>query len=141
MNWIKWLCDSLAVRTVLLVVAVVAIAEVATFSLVFQHGKTTHVSRTARYVSGQIRLLQTVLPGLDATAREQLESTDPGEQWLRLRPDSAAVPPNAPAFDFAEDLAADLEHLLGQDIELRHAGLVPGAACGLAFTQPVSAGG
>ncbi len=129
MNWIKWLFDSLAVRTVLLVVAVVAIAEVATFSLVFQHGKTTHVSRTARYVSGQIRLLQTVLPGLDATAREQLESTDPGEQWLRLRPDSAAVPPNAPAFDFAEDLAADLEHLLGQDIELRHAGL--GARSGL----------
>ena len=96
-----------------------AVAEVATFSLVVHQGKASHVSRTARYVSGQIRLLQTVLPGLDTEARAQLESTDPGEQWLRLRPDGPAVPSKVPSFDFAEDLAADLERLVGQPVALR----------------------
>ena len=31
-----------------IVVAVVAVAEIATFSLVFNHGKASHASRTAR---------------------------------------------------------------------------------------------
>ena len=119
MKWFKWLFDSLAVRTVLLVVAVVAVAEVATFSLVFHHGKASHASRTARYVSGQIRMLQTVLPGLDIEAREQLESTDPGEQWLRLRPDNPDVQLRVPELDFAQELEADLERLVGQRIDVR----------------------
>ena len=129
MKWLKWLFDSLAVRTVLLVVAVVAVAEIATFSLVFHHGKASHASRTARYVSGQIRMLQTVLPGLDAETREQLESADPSEQWLRLRPDGDGVPTTVPDFDFAEELAAGLKRLIEQDIELRQAG--PGVRGGL----------
>lgn len=129
MNRLKWLFDSLAVRTVLLVVAVVAVAEIATFSLVFNHGKVSHASRTARYVSGQIRLLQTMLPGLDNQARQRLEEAALGEQWLRLRPDGADVPANKPEFEFAEELDSDLERLLDQKVELRDAG--PASRSGL----------
>lgn len=133
MNRLKWLLDSLAVRTVLLVIAAVSVAEIATFSLVFDHGKASHASRTARYVAGQIRLLQTVLPGLDDEARENLESTDPGEEWLRLRPDGAAVPPIAPDFGFAQELSADLERVLGEKIELRQEGPVSRSGLWIGF--------
>ncbi|WP_153110451.1 ATP-binding protein [Propionivibrio limicola] len=122
MKRIKLLFDSLAVRTVLLVIAVVVVAEIATFSLVMQNERVTHKDQTARYIAGQVRLLQSVLPGLNDAARERLESPVPGEQWLPLRPDSRGVPPRAPEFGFARDLANELERMLGEKIELRHAG-------------------
>lgn len=133
MTKLKWLLDSLAVRTVLLVLAVVAVAEVATFSLVIHHGKASHIGRTARYVTGQIRLLQTVLPGLDTEARAQLESTDPGEQWLRLRPDGPNVPSRVASFDFAQELAVDLTRQLGQNVELRIGPAEPRSALWIGF--------
>ena len=61
--------DSLAGRTLLLVLAVVAVAEIATFSLFYQQGRRSHGHQTARYVAGQVRLLQSLLPGLDDGAR------------------------------------------------------------------------
>ncbi|MEI7611499.1 MAG: HAMP domain-containing sensor histidine kinase [Betaproteobacteria bacterium] len=118
----KMLPASLATRTVLLVIAIIAIAEVASFSLVFHHGRVTHTNRTVQYVAGQIRLLQTVLPGLDASARQRLSSTDVGEQWLQLRPDGASVPEHEPKFGFARRLGRDLGLLLGETVSLRHAG-------------------
>jgi two-component system osmolarity sensor histidine kinase EnvZ len=113
---------SLATRTVLLVIAIVAVAEMATFSLIFHHGRTTHTHRTAQFVAGQLRLLQTVLPGLDAGARQRLATTETGEQWLQLRPDGDLVPQHEPKFQFASHLATDLKRILGDPISLRHAG-------------------
>ena len=113
---------SLAARTVLLVIAIVAVAEMATFSLIFHHDQTTHVSRTVQYISGQIRLLETVLPGLSPEARQQLSETDVGEQWLQLRPDGTSVPDNEPSIGFARHLKGDLERALGAPVSLRHAG-------------------
>ncbi len=118
----KVLPASLAMRTVLLVIAIIAVAEFATFSLVFHHGRVTHTQRTAQYVAGQIRLLQTVLPGLDVSARQRLASTDVGEQWLQLRPDGTSVPEHQPKFGFASRLGSDLGTLLGDPVSLRHAG-------------------
>ncbi len=129
MKGLRRLFDSLAVRTVLLVLAAVAVAEVATFSLVFQHGRDSHNRQTAQFVAGQVRLWQTVLPGLDAEARRRLEAADPGEQWLQLRPAGDGVPAHAPQFGFARSLAAGLERILGEAVELRHAG--PGQRSGL----------
>ena len=111
--------DSLALRTVLLVVAVIAVAEITTFSLILDNRGTDHKNRTARYVAGQIRLLQTVLPGLDAEARQRLEMAEPDEQWLQLRPDGGQIPPHAPQFGFARELGKDLRHTLREEISLR----------------------
>ena len=58
----KWLPSSLAARTVLLVIAIVAVAGWVTVSLVFRKGEIAHVRQTTQFVVGQIRLLQTVLP-------------------------------------------------------------------------------
>lgn len=122
MNPFKFFSDSLAVRTVLLVIAAVAVAEITTFSLFDQNRRNTHKHQTVRYVAGQVRLLQGVLPGLDAASRERLESAEPGEQWLQLRPDGDQVPPREPEFGFARALAEDVERVLGEPISLRHGG-------------------
>jgi len=111
--------DSLALRTVLLVVAVIAVAQVTTFSLILDNRGTDHKNRTARYVAGQIRLLQTLLPGLDEEARARLEMAAPDEQWLQLRPDGGQVPPQVSRFGFARDLGKDLRHMLREEISLR----------------------
>ncbi len=111
--------DSLALRTVLLVVAVIAVAQITTFSLILENRGADHKSRTARHVAGQVRLLQTLLPGLDDEARRRLELAEPDEQWLQLRPDGVQVPPRAPEFGFARELAKDLRHTLGEPVSLR----------------------
>ena len=114
--------DSLAARTVLLVIAVVAIAEYTTFSMVLDNDRTRHLRQTTQFVAGQVRLLQTVLPGLDSDARRRLEAADVGEQWLQLIPDGDAVPENEPAFGFAGRFASHLTRILGEPVLLRHAG-------------------
>ncbi len=111
--------DSLALRTVLLVVAVIVVAQITTFSLILDNRGTDHKNRTARYVAGQIRLLQTLLPGLDEEARRRLEMAEPDEQWLQLRPDGGQVPPHSPQFGFARELGKDLRHILREQINLR----------------------
>ena len=65
----KLLPSSLAARTVLLVIAIVAVAEWVTFSLVLKKGDVAHMRQTTQFVVGQIRLMQTVLPGLADEAR------------------------------------------------------------------------
>jgi two-component system osmolarity sensor histidine kinase EnvZ len=114
---------SLAARTVLLVIAVIAVAEVATFELIGHFRRASHMSQTTQLITGQVRLLQTVLPGLDAEARRRLSAADAGEQGLQLRPDGASVPPHRPEFGFAKRLAGDLGERLGEPVMLRHAGL------------------
>lgn len=118
----KLLPSSLAARTVLLVIAIVAVAEWVTFSLVFRKGEIAHVRQTTQFVVGQIRLLQTVLPGLDAEARRRLEERDVGEPGLQLVPDGPAVPEYSPRFGFASDLAERLETKLDEPVVLRHDG-------------------
>lgn len=110
---------SLAARTVLLVIAIVAVAEMATFSLVFQKEKSAHMRQTTQFVVGQIQLLQTVLPGLDDEARRKLEEKDVGEPGMQIFPDGDAVPKLEPKFGFASDLAGHLEHRLGEPVVLR----------------------
>ncbi|MBL0167047.1 MAG: hypothetical protein IPP85_07810 [Propionivibrio sp.] len=105
----KLLPASLAARTVLLVIAVVAVAEIATFALISQHRMATHMSQTVRFVGGQMRLLQSILPGLDVEARRRLSVADSDPQSLQLRPDSESVPARVPEFGFARHLAAELE--------------------------------
>ena len=125
--------DSLAVRTVLLVIAVLAVAEITTFSLIYQNRGSDHRNRTARYVAGQVRLLQDLLPGLDPEARRRLELAEPDEQWLQLRPDGGQVPPRAPEFGFAHELARDLGRALGEPVSLRHAGPDPRSGLWIGF--------
>ena len=127
MNGLRRFFDSLAGRTLLLVLAVVAVAEVATFSLFFQQGRKLHGHQTARHVAGQIRLLQSLLPGLDARARQRLEAAAPGEQWLQLRPDGTDVPPDAPDSIFARRLGERARQILGEPVELRQAGQARGS--------------
>ena len=112
--------DSLAARTVLLVIAVLAVAEYATFSIVLHNEKVIHARRVTQFVAGQIRLLQTVLPGLDDQARHQLEKSEINEQWLQLRPDGDWVPRHKPQFPFADRLSEQLSQLIGETIILRN---------------------
>ncbi|MDR2613763.1 MAG: HAMP domain-containing protein, partial [Candidatus Accumulibacter sp.] len=114
--------DSLAVRTVLLVIAVVAVAEFTTFSLIYQYRGAVHKHQTVRYIASQIRLLQSMLPGLDETSRRHLEEAEAGEQWLPLRPDDGQAPIVEPKFGFARALAEDLRRSLGEEISLRQPG-------------------
>lgn len=125
----KLLPVSLAARTVLLVIAVIAVAEVTTFSLVGHFRKNAHMAQTAQFVGGQVRLLQEVLPGLEAAARRRLAAGDGSEHGMQLRPDSAAVPQHEPRFGFARRLAGELSERLGEPVQLRHAG--PGQRSGL----------
>jgi two-component system osmolarity sensor histidine kinase EnvZ len=114
--------DSLAVRTVLLVIAVVAVAEIATFSLISRYRVAVHERQTVLYITSQIRLLQSMLPGLDETSRRRLEEAEEGEQWLPLRSDDGQVPSMEPESGFAYALAKDLRRSLGEEISLRHPG-------------------
>ena len=125
----KLLPSSLAARTVLLVIAVAAIAEVTTFTLLTRHRQTVHLSQSIRFVAGQVRLLQAVLPGLDDATRQRLESAEAGEEGLLLRPDGDFVPQHEPDFGFAQRLAVGLNEQLGETVRLRHAG--PGQHSGL----------
>jgi two-component system, OmpR family, osmolarity sensor histidine kinase EnvZ len=118
----KFLPVSLAARTVLLVIAIVAVAEISTFSLLTHFRRTSHANQTVQFIAGQVRLLQTVLPRLDADARRRIEATEVGEFGLQLRSDTANVPTHEPEFGFAHRLAADLDPLLDQAVTLRHAG-------------------
>jgi len=118
----KLLPNSLAARTVLLVIAVVAIAEITTLSLIFNQGRTAHGRQTVEFIAGQIRLLQTVLPGLDSDVRARLSAADIGEQGVQLRPDGASVPVHEPDFGFARELARGLKHQLDEPVLMRHAG-------------------
>jgi two-component system osmolarity sensor histidine kinase EnvZ len=113
---------SLAVRTVLLVIAAVAVAEITTFSLIFQNRSAVHKNQTVRYIAGQVRLLQSILPGLDAESRQRLEETEAGEQWLQLRLDDDQVPTDEPQFGLARLLAEDLQQVLGEPVSLRQSG-------------------
>ncbi|MDR2786806.1 MAG: HAMP domain-containing protein [Candidatus Accumulibacter sp.] len=106
----------------LLVIAVVAVAEVTTFSLIFQNRLTAHKQQTVRYIAGQVRLLQSILPGLDEKSRRRMENAEPGEQWLQLRPDDGRVPVKEPEFGFARLLAVDLQQALGEPVSLRYPG-------------------
>lgn len=116
----KLLPSSLAARTVLLVIAVVAVAEMTTLSLMFNQGRTDHLRRTVEAVAGQVRLLQTVLPGLDDAARTKLEDAEPIPGRLQLRPDDDFVPRREARFGFARGLARHLERTLGEPVRLRH---------------------
>lgn len=118
----KWLPSSLAARTVLLVIAIVAVAEWVTFSLVFRKGDLAHIRQTTQFVAGQIRLLQTVLPGLDEEARRKLEEREVGEPGIQLFPDGDVVPKFSPRFGFASDLAEQLERKVDEPVILRHDG-------------------
>lgn len=120
---------SLATRTVLLVIAVIAVAEVATFSLIGHFRRSAHMSQTVQFVAGQVRLLQLVLPGMDATTRHRLASAEAGEHGLQLRADGAAVPHREPQFGFAHRLSDELTARLAEPVRLRHAG--PGQRSGL----------
>ena len=111
--------DSLAVRTVLLVVAAIAVAEYATFSIVLHNEQIAHMRQTTQFVAGQIRLLQAILPGLDDETRHRLEDADVGEQWLQLHPDGDSVPESEPQFRFASHLSQRLGERLGEPIVLR----------------------
>ncbi|MDR2450710.1 MAG: HAMP domain-containing protein [Candidatus Accumulibacter sp.] len=111
--------DSLALRTVLLVIAVVAVAEITTFSLIHQYRIAEHKHQAARYIASHVRLLQSMLPGLDAASRRRLEEAEAGEQWLPLRHDDGRVPTVEPESGFARVLAGDLRRALGEEILLR----------------------
>jgi two-component system osmolarity sensor histidine kinase EnvZ len=118
----KFFPDTLAARTVVLVVAVVAIAEIATLSLFFHQRSAAHRQQTTQFIAGQVKLLQTVLPGLDAEARRRLAANDVGEPGLKLRTDAEGVPEREPRFGFAQRLSQDLEALVGGPVTLRHSG-------------------
>jgi two-component system osmolarity sensor histidine kinase EnvZ len=118
----KFFPASLAARTVLLVLAVVAVAEITTFSLIFQNRITVHKNQTVRYIAGQVRLLQALLPGLDDFSRQRLEEAGADEQWLPLRPDNDAVPSSPAEFVLARPLAKELQKALGEPVRLRHSG-------------------
>ncbi|WP_300451026.1 ATP-binding protein [Accumulibacter sp.] len=120
---------SLAGRTVLLVVAVIAVAEFATLSLIGHFRRSSHINQMVQLVASQVRLLQIVLPGLDDESRRRLSAVDAGEQGLQLRPDGADVPPQSPRFRFARRLAAELGERLDESVLLRHRG--PGQRSGL----------
>jgi two-component system osmolarity sensor histidine kinase EnvZ len=110
---------SLAVRTVLLVLAVLAVAEITTFSLIFQNRRAMHKHQTVRFVAGQVRLLQALLPSLDAESRRRLEEAEAGEQWLSLRPDDGQAPAEEAQSGFARELARELRQALGEPVSLR----------------------
>lgn len=124
----NFLPSSLASRTVLLMVAVVALVELVTFSLIDHTRRALHINRTAQFISGQVHLLQTVLPGLDRESRRLLASGVAGPEGMQLV-SGATPPPSMPAFRFGHRLAGELQQRLGDEIILRHAG--PGKRAGL----------
>ena len=113
---------SLAARTFLLILVVIAVAEYATFSLLDRNRNSSHMRRIVSQIAGQVRLLQTVLPGLDGDARQRLEAADVGEPDLRLRPDGDSVPTHQPDFGFGQRLSEELEQVIGGAVTVRHTG-------------------
>lgn len=132
MTW-KLLPSSLAGRTVLLVVAVIAITEIATFSLLSLFDRAVHVSRTEQLIVGEVRLLQLVLPGLDRETRQRLTAVDGGERGLNLRPDGQNVPEHRADFAFAHRLANKLAKRLGEPALLRDGGHGPHSGLWIGF--------
>lgn len=124
----KLLPASLAARTVLLLIAVIAVVEVATFEFIGQFRRSSHMNQTVVMVAGQVRLLQTVLPEMDGKTRRQLAAADQGD-GLRLVPDGPGVPGHEPRLGFARRLASELNLRLSDPVVLRHAG--PGQRSGL----------
>lgn len=120
--------SSLAARTVLLLIAVIAVVEFATFELIAQFRRSSHTNQTAVVVAGQVRLLQTVLPGMDGKTRRQLAAADQGD-GLRLVADGPGVPGHEPRLGFARRLASELNLRLSDPVVLRHGG--PGQRSGL----------
>jgi hypothetical protein len=92
--------SSLAGRTVLLVIAVIVVAEVATFSLIGHFRRTSHVNQTVHLIAGQVRLLQDVLPGLSEESRRRLSAADDSGPGLQLRADGPYVPGHQAQFRF-----------------------------------------
>ena len=121
MNIRRFFPASLAARTVLLVFAVVAVAEYTTFSFLLHNRRAAHINQTVQFVAGQVRLLQNVLPRLGESERQRFAKTEGGEQWLQLRPDGDFVPKNEAKFGFARRLRADLTRQLGEPVLLRDA--------------------
>ncbi|WP_300318612.1 ATP-binding protein [Accumulibacter sp.] len=115
----RLLPSSLASRTVLLVIAVIIVTEVATFSLIGNFRRNAHLSQTVQLIAGQVQLWQTLLPQLDAESRRRL-AADGGEHELQLRPDDSKVPEQQPHFRFARRLADDLVGRLGSSVLVRH---------------------
>lgn len=123
----KLLPASLAARTVVLIVAVVAVAELATLALVGEVRRSAHLTQTTQLVAAQVRLLQTVIPGLDAAARSRLAAGgEPGDDGappaLQVVADGPAVPTDVPDFGFGRRLADSLAQQFGETLLLRHAG-------------------
>ena len=112
---------SLATRTVLLVVAIVAVAEWATFSVMFRNRNSLHSDQMVRSIAGQINLLQRVLPSLDPKSRQRLGEEEIGEPGMLLHADDEEVPPiEAGDSPFVRHLSGDLDALLGEKLEFRH---------------------
>ncbi|MDR1163513.1 MAG: hypothetical protein LBM17_06750 [Candidatus Accumulibacter sp.] len=126
---LKFIPASLATRTILLIVAVVTIAEITTLSLYSRHRRAMHSRQIVQIVGSQILILQSLLPSLDEKTRQRLIAANEGEQWLKLRPDDDSVPQHEPTFGFARRLAANLKMILGHDFKLRHEG--PGSHTGV----------
>lgn len=113
--------NSLSVRTLILVVAVTAVAVFTTLSLILRNDQNAHAGQTARFIAGQIRLMQTLLPNLSDEGKQQLAATPPSGQWLQIKPDMADVPQGTAQFMFARDLSHKLTHILNEPITLRQA--------------------
>ena len=110
---------SLVTRTVLLVLAAVMIAELATFSIAFHSLRSKHLLQTTQYIAGQIRLLQTILPTLDAIQLEHLKGTANSEMQLQVRSDGDTEVTRPATTGFAASLARRLEEKLGEPIVVR----------------------
>ncbi|MQY51888.1 sensor histidine kinase [Rhodocyclus gracilis] len=115
---------ALAARTVLLIVAAIVVAEMATFWILGEVRRSAHVSQTTQLIAAQVRLLQAVLPGLDDAGRARLAEACPvgSTPQLQLLPDGPGVPTHAPDFGFGQHLAVALTEQLGEPVLLRYAG-------------------
>ena len=115
--------SSLGTRTVLLVIAVVSIAELATFSIVFQNLRAKHLHQSAQYVAGQIRLLQALLSDLNARQRLRLLTKDQFVQHPQIRADGDMLAMEMPTHDFPLHLAGHIEAILGEPVIIRRASM------------------
>lgn len=116
----------------LLVLAAVMIAD---SDVSMPSAAQQHLLQTTQYIAGQIRLLQTILPTLDAIQLEHLKGTARSEMQLQVRSDGEAEATSPATTGFAASLARRLEEKLGEPIkavrrsETKHHGL-GGFRCG-----------